>query len=244
MKTLRAGALGGLITAGVIVVTAGAASAWTGGVTVGPPTCLTSQGGTSAVSVAHVTVANHEDTPAMMQTTSDVQMNVPAHGTVDFVERTNGQTTHVRLTWFGPDGQRLDKWDSDYTLPKRSSDACEQPTTTTAPAPTTVPAPTTTTTIVCLDGGPPSVHLEDGSVVCPEYGAPEGTTTTTSTAPPAPAIVRQAPPRAPTVATTAPALPATGKDNPGVKVAAGVLLALLGVGLVLLGRTRHPSKVW
>lgn len=238
-QLLAGGVIAAVASVGGLAVTTGVASAWTGGVTVGQPTCV------GQVKRVHVVVANHEPTPAMMQTSDDVQATIAGNGTQDFLETTKGQTIHVRLTWFAPDGvTRLDKWDTDVTIPKAGSEDCVPPTTepvTTVPEPTTAPATTAppTTVKLCEDGKPPSIPVEDGSLVCPEFGAPTQQPTTTA----APAIVRQAPPRAPQAeapVTTAGQLPTTGSSST-IVIVAGVGALLVGAILLVTGRRGQPS---
>lgn len=97
------------------------------------------------------------------------------------------------------------------------------------------PCPTPATVKPCADGQPPSIPVEDGSLVCPEFGAPVNQPTTT--APPAPTVVRQTAPRAPVPAE----LPHTGTSATPL-VVAGVGAAVAGVLAVLITRRRGLGR--
>jgi hypothetical protein len=121
----------------------------------------------------------------------------------------------------------------------------DQPTTTVPPSTTTVPAPTTTVK-VCEDGLPPRIPVEDGSLVCPEFGAPPDQQPTTTTAAPlvASSIVQE---RVPTTVCTKPGetiqpgvpfcgtLPTTGGGDDEALIWVAVTMIAVG-GLLLLAR--------
>lgn len=127
----------------------------------------------------------------------------------------------------------------DCTPPASSTTTTVPPVDTTTPGTTvpespttTVPAGPTTTARICEDGNPPSVVLEDGSIVCPEYGAPVDQPTTTTAA----VTGGQAQPPTPRAPI---ALPATGAGEIATVIGTGVVLALCGVVAVMIDRRKR-----
>lgn len=163
-------------------------------------------------------------------------------------------TITLYVTW--PDGFRLDLPSQTATRPPGGC----QPTTSTPPtttceqavppkdcnpgtsvpppvvSTTPPPAPTTTPTtgVICEDGNPPSIPVEDGTYVCPEYGAPSAPTTVVQTT--APKVTSQ-------VRAQAPArLPATGPWTVFWFGLGGLLLLVLG--LIAYSQRRRPAPTW
>lgn len=105
------------------------------------------------------------------------------------------------------------------------------------PPVTNVEVGPTTTIRVCEDGNAPSIPVEDGSLVCPEFGGPPASAVTSSTA-----MVR-----APEVKSGTPApkvvaqkLPATGGEGTR-NAAVGVGVVLVGAALVFATRQRSRN---
>ena len=201
-----------------LIAFAGPAIAWTGAVSVSEPACIPTNDGATLYAVARVTVANKEDTTALVQTTTDQQVYVPGHESRSFNERANGATYTVTFTWKDEAGQTLDRKDYPYTLPTRTSESCTATPTTTPP--TTVP--TTAPAVVTV---PPDV---------PETTAPTTVPTTAPELPAPPTVATTQPPVATTVERPM-ALPATGGEATRNAVIA-MALVLGGVLLVMVRR--------
>jgi hypothetical protein len=104
--------------------------------------------------------------------------------------------------------------------------------------PTTAPPSTPpTTTKVCADGQPPSIPVEDGSYVCPEFGAPpDQPTLPAPPTPPAAQVSIGRPYSGP--------LPATGAGQVVAIFVLGSLALVLGLALRTQRRRPVPPPSW
>lgn len=226
-------AAGAIATIGVIGF-AGVASAHDSDFTL-TPSC---NGATWKVHYAS-TATNQELNPtAVIQNSNEVLGPVPGTFQYDFLVDLDRHTFSATTTWTWSDGFTKTRGPKTVTQPD-----CPHPTTTTpaptttvpevtttAPAPTTtVPAPTTTVGRICNDGKPPSIPVEDGSLVCPEFGGPPTVPPTTQ----APIVHQQVTPKV--------ALPVTGGSGNVLKAGLGAFMGLVGLVLVLVTRRRVPS---
>lgn len=235
MKRLSQLIVGSVIAASAVFALAGAASAHDLNGGSAQKTCVPGDG----VDVTWSFTSSNAGGFHIVSVTFDRSVLVSSFTANTVMAKTNevaGTSPSLRATATFDDGFVTSRTVTT-TIP---TDLCPPPTTTTVPPttappvtepPTTVP-PVTTTTKVCEDGKPPSIPVEDGSLVCPEFGAPPAPPATTTTAA---AVTGGA--AAPTTVQRqfSGQLPATGGEVPALLALAGLILAI-GVPSVIVGR--------